>query len=280
MFRFDCYTWGILYIESITEGNLMRDTSQRRVEISRMLKDKGSVQVPGLSDMFNVSTVTIRKDLRFLEKQGIATRSYGGAMLKDHGVFETEVAIDDKQSLHAQEKQSIGTVAAQLVENGDSIILDSGSTTLQIASHLAEKENVTVVTNGLNIVNELAGNEKLNVMLLGGTLRRTSQSFFGSCAENTLKDLHVDKLFLGVDGFHMERGVTTHFEAEALLNKLMCKVASEVILVTDSSKFGHICLHKILEPSGVRRIVTDQNIPKDYYDGLQRLGIEVTIVDI
>jgi DeoR family transcriptional regulator of aga operon len=258
----------------------MRDTSQRRVEISRMLKDKGSVQVPSLSEMFKVSTVTIRKDLRFLEKRGLATRSYGGAMLKDNALIETEVTVDDKQILHAEEKCSIGAVAANLVENGDSIILDSGSTTLQIASQLENKVNVTIVTNGLNIVNELAHHEQLNVMLLGGTLRRKSQSFFGSLAENTLKELHVDKLFLGVDGFHMERGITTHFEAEALLNKLMCKVASEVIVVTDSSKFGHVCLHKILEPSGVRKIVTDQNIPKDYHEGLQRLGIEVIIVDI
>lgn len=258
----------------------MRDTSQRRVEISRLLKEKGSVQVPNLSEMFSVSTVTIRKDLRFLEQQGIAARSYGGAMLKSNALIQTEVTVDDKQVLHAEEKSSIGAVAANLVENGDSIILDSGSTTLQIASHLAGKENVTIVTNGLNIVNELSHHEQLNVMLLGGTLRRKSQSFFGSLAENTLKELHVDKLFLGVDGFHMERGITTHFEAEALLNKLMCKVASEVIVVTDSSKFGHVCLHKILEPVGVRKIVTDQNIPKDYHEGLQRLGIEVIIVDI
>ncbi|MEP0355219.1 transcriptional repressor AgaR [Paraglaciecola sp.] len=258
----------------------MRDTSQRRVEISKMLKDKGSVQVPALASIYNVSTVTIRKDLRFLEQQGIATRSYGGAMLKENGIIETEVTVNDKQTLHAEEKSCIGTVAADLVKDGDSIILDSGSTTLQIATHLANKENVTIVTNGLNILNELSHHEKLNVMLLGGTLRRKSQSFFGSCAENTLRDLHVDKLFLGVDGFHMERGITTHFEAEALLNKLMCRVASEVIVVTDSSKFGQVCLHKILEPAGVRRIVTDQNIPQDYLDGLKRLGIEVTIVEI
>ncbi|GAC19221.1 transcriptional repressor AgaR [Paraglaciecola arctica] len=258
----------------------MRDTSRRRVEISRMLKDKGSVQVPNLSEMFKVSTVTIRKDLRFLEKQGLATRSYGGAMLKDNTLIEMEVTVGDKQVLHAEVKSSIGMVAANLVTNGDSIILDSGSTTLQIASHLKGKENLTIVTNGLNIVNELAHHENLEVILLGGTLRRKSQSFFGSLAENTLKELHVDKLFLGVDGFHMERGITTHFEAEALLNKLMCKVASEVIVVTDSSKFGRVCLHKILEPMGVRKIVTDQNISNEYQEGLQRLGIEVIIVEI
>ncbi|WJG09605.1 transcriptional repressor AgaR [Aliiglaciecola sp. LCG003] len=258
----------------------MRDTSHRREQIARMLKENGSVQVVKLVDQFKVSGVTIRKDLSFLEEQGIATRSYGGAMLNDNGVFETETTFDRKQALHAEEKSSIGKIAAELVNDGDSIILDSGSTTLKLASHLGGKENVTVVTNSLNIVNELKHNEQIDVMLLGGTLRRKSQSFFGSSALATLKDLHVDKLFLGVDGFHMDKGISTHFEAESLLNQLMCKVASEIIVVTDSSKFGHVCLHKILEPMGVSQIVTDSNIPKDYLDGLRRIGIKITLVDI
>ena len=258
----------------------MRDTSQRREQISRMLKQSGSVQVPELSSKFGVSSVTIRKDLRFLEKQGIATRSYGGAMLKENAIIDTEITIDRKQTLHAIEKLCIGRVAAQLVNANDSIILDSGSTTIQVATHLKNKEGLTIVTNGLNVVNELSGSDDINVMLLGGTLRRKNMSFFGSCAESTLKDLHVDKVFLGVDGFHMERGITTHFEAEALLNRIMCKVASEIIVVTDSSKFNHVCLHKILEPSGISKVVTDRNIPSDYLEGLKRLGIEVILVDV
>ena len=258
----------------------MRDTSQRRQQIGRMLKERGSVQVPDLAEQYDVSTVTIRKDLRFLEMQGIATRSYGGAIRKETIQVETEIAIDHKQTLHAEEKMCIGRAAAELIQPGDSIILDSGSTTIQIAANLKDKEDVTIVTNGLNVVNELSRFEQLNVMLLGGTLRRKNMSFFGSHAENTLKDLHVDKLFLGVDGFHMERGITTHFEAEALLNRVMCKVASEIIVVTDSSKFGHVCLHKILEPSGVSKVVTDKNIPGDYLEGMRRLGIEVILVDV
>ena len=258
----------------------MRDTSQRRQQIGRMLKERGSVQVPDLAEQYDVSTVTIRKDLRFLEIQGIATRSYGGAIRKENLQVETEIAIDHKQTLHAEEKMCIGRAAAELVKSGDSIILDSGSTTIQIAANLKDKEDVTIVTNGLNVVNELSQYEQLNVMLLGGTLRRKNMSFFGSHAENTLKDLHVDKLFLGVDGFHMERGITTHFEAEALLNRVMCKVASEIIVVTDSSKFGHVCLHKIMEPAGITKVVTDSNIPRDYLEGLRRLGIEVILVDV
>ena len=258
----------------------MRDTSQRREQISRMLKELGSVQVPDLAAKYDMSTVTIRKDLRFLEQQGIATRSYGGAMLKANVLIDTEITIHRKQTLHALEKLSIGKAAAALVNSGDSIILDSGSTTIQVAAHLKDKEDLTIVTNGLNVVNELSENEAINVMLLGGTLRRKNMSFFGSCAESTLKDLHVDKVFLGVDGFHMERGITTHFEAEALLNRIMCKVATEIIVVTDSSKFEHVCLHKILEPSGITKVVTDQNIPSDYLEGLKRLGIEVVIVNV
>lgn len=257
----------------------MRDTSRRREQIGRMLKEHGSVQVPNLAALFDVSTVTIRKDLRFLENQGIATRSYGGAILNENGITETEVAIEKKQTLHAEEKSSIGAVAAALIESGDSVILDSGSTTMQIASHLEDLDGVTVVTNGLNVVNELSLHEEINVMFVGGTLRRKNMSFFGSHAENALRDLHVDKLFLGVDGFHMDRGITTHFEAEALLNRMMCKVASEIIVVTDSSKFGQVCLHKILAPEGVSKVVTDKNIPSNYSEGLKRLGIEVIIAD-
>ena len=257
----------------------MRDTSRRRERIVSMLKDKGSVQVPELAEMFDVSTVTIRKDLKFLDKQGIAMRAYGGAILNDANLTVAEKAIEQKQSLHAVEKSSIGKMAAQLVEAGDSIILDSGTTTLQIATHLADKEGVTVVTNGLNVMNELAHHEHLNLLMLGGTLRMKNMSFFGSQAEQALADLHVDKLFLGVDGFHMDRGITTHFEAEALLNRLMCKAASEVIVVADSSKFGSICLHKLLEPNMVSKVNTDNKIPADYRDRLARLGVEVIIVD-
>ncbi|MBC3766535.1 transcriptional repressor AgaR [Neptunicella marina] len=257
----------------------MRDTSHRREQIARMLKENGSVQVSTLTGMYDVTGVTIRKDLHFLEKQGIATRSYGGAILNDKSLFETETTFDRKQVLHVEEKCNIGKAAAELIKDGDSIILDSGSTTLQLASHLHTAKDITVVTNSFNIVEQLMGYEQLDVILLGGTLRRKSQSFFGTGAHNILRDLHVDKLFLGVDGFHMQQGITTHFEAEAQLNRLMCKVASEVIVVTDSSKFGHVCLHKILEPMNVSRIVTDNNIPQDYYEGLRRLGIEITLVD-
>lgn len=255
-----------------------RDTSQRRDKIARMLKENGSVQVLKLIDQFSVSGVTIRKDLQFLEEQGIATRSYGGAMLSKKAVFAVESPFERKQTLNAVEKSGISKAAAGLINDGDSIILDSGSTILQIAPHLKNKKGVTVVTNSHQVISELASFEHIEVISLGGTFRRKSQSFYGKSAEQALQKLHVDKLFLGVDGFNMERGITTHFEAEAELNRIMCSVASEVIVVTDSSKFGTICLHKILEPKQVNCIVTDSEIPQEYMDGLKRLGIENIVV--
>lgn len=255
----------------------MRDTSSRREKIVTMLKEKGSVQVPNLAEMFSVSTVTIRKDLKFLDKQGIASRSYGGAILNEVNASAIERAIEYKERLHTLEKTGIGRAAAELIDSGDSIILDSGTTTSQIAAQLGGKESVTVVTNGLNVMNELSRFEHLNLLMLGGKLRMKNMSFFGVQAEQSLKNLHVDKLFLGVDGFHMQRGVTTHFEPEALLNRLMCKAASEIVVVGDSSKFGKVCLHKILDPERISKFITDENIPEDVHLGLVDMGVEVII---
>lgn len=257
----------------------MRDTSKRREQIVRQLKDQGSVQVLDLVARFDVSGVTIRKDLTFLENEGIAKRSYGGAILNDNGLFDSEVNLDKKETLFAKEKRLIGKAGAELVEDGDSVILDSGSTTMRIAGFMGKKQDLTVITNGLNIANELARFEQINTMLLGGTLRHKNMSFFGNDAQDILADLHVDKVFLGVDGFHMQRGITTHFEPEAILNRLMCKAANEIIVVTDSSKFGHRCLHKILEPKLISAIVTDSGIPDEYREGLNALGIKVNIVE-
>lgn len=253
----------------------MRDTSSRRENIISMLNEKGSVQVAPLAEQFNVSTQTIRKDLKFLADKGIATRSYGGAMLSAIHSPATEAAIELKQQLFMHEKAEIGEVAASFIKPGDSIILDSGTTTLQIAAHMKDEDDVVVVTNDFGIMNELARCEKLQLLMLGGTLRRKSMSLYGAQTDNTMKNLLVDKLFLGVDGFDMQKGVTTHYEAEASLNRKMCTAANEIILVTDSSKFGKICLHKILETKKITKLITDHGVPRSVVDGLKDMGIEV-----
>jgi DeoR family transcriptional regulator, aga operon transcriptional repressor len=256
---------------------IRRDTSNRRERIVALLREQGSVQIPALAERFRVSTQTLRKDLNFLDDKGICTRSSGGAILKRPPPSPTEEAIDVKRTLFAEQKVRIGRSAASLIKNDESVLLDSGTTALQVARHIEPGASLVVVTNDVGIMNELVTRESVQLVFLGGTLRRKNLSFYGTQTERALQDLHVDKLFLAADGFDIEKGLTTHFEPEALLNRMMCRAASEIIVVADSSKFGRICLHKILEPHGISKLVTDTGIPESAREALTRIGVEVII---
>ncbi len=256
---------------------IRRDTSSRRHQITALLQQRGSVQIPALADLFKVSTQTLRKDLNFLHREGVCTRSQGGALLRSGWEPLKEDAVDVKHKLFPPEKVRIGQAAAKLVSTGDSILLDSGSTTLQVARHLIDDDSLIVVTNDVGILNELISHERTQVVFLGGALRRKSRSFYGMQTELALRDLHVDKLFLAADGFDIEQGITTHFEPEAQLNAGMCRAAREIVVVADSSKFGRVCLHRIVEPQGISKVVTDSGIPGDVRVALAAAGVEVII---
>lgn len=247
----------------------MRDTSDRRRRITAMVKEQGSVQVTTLSEMFGVSAQTIRKDLHYLADRGVATRAYGGAISSDvvgaapPVPMAAEPAVDTKLGFHRNEKEAIGRLAASLVKPGDSILLDSGTTTVQIARHLPDIEDLTVVTNDYGVLSALASKQNIQIVMLGGALRRKNMAFYGAQTEAAIEELLVDKLFLGVDGFHLEKGITTHYENEARLNRKMATVANKIIAVTDSSKFGRMCLHRIIGVEELDLLITDRGAP-DY----------------
>jgi DeoR family transcriptional regulator of aga operon len=257
---------------------IRRDTSSRRQRIAALLQEQGSVQIPALAEIFKVSTQTLRKDLNFLDRKGVCLRSHGGALVRSVAEPPREEGVAVKRTLFATEKVRIGEAAARLIKPGESLLLDSGSTTLQVARHLADDESLIVLTNDVGILNELVTRARIQVIFLGGTLRRKSLSFYGTQTEQTLHDLHVDKLFLAADGVDIDKGITTHFEPEALLNRVMCKTASEIIVVADSSKFGRVCLHKILEPRFISKLVTDTGIPADARERLLEANVEVIVV--
>ncbi|MBW3698214.1 DeoR family transcriptional regulator [Vibrio sp. T187] len=254
----------------------MKQTSKRRENILSQLKENGSVSVIELSQEFDVSTVTIRNDLAYLEKKGLLMRSHGGAISVQDIVPETTIEV--KTSLNTGLKASIAQVAADMVKDGDNIILDSGTTTEKIAQLLGKKKGVVAMTNGLNIAQSLSQYSDVEVMITGGSLRRKSQSFYGTQAEDNLRSFNFSKLFLGVDGFHIDSGITTHNENEARLNRMMCEVANEVIVVTDSSKFGKLSLHKIIPSEKINTLITDNKIPKEYKLALMAKGINVITV--
>lgn len=245
-----------------------RDTSERRQIITALVRERGSVQVTPLAERFGVSMQTIRKDLHFLTQRGVAERAYGGAILAGSVNVTAEPAVEAKRSIHSAEKDRIGRLAAAMVKPGDSIVLDSGTTTLQIAQHLPDDEDITVLTNDLDILTVLARKERITAVMLGGSLRRKNRAFYGAQTEGALGDLRVDKLFLGVDGFDIECGITTHYEPEAMLNRKMVEAARAVIAVTDGSKFGRVCLHRIIDIAEIDDLVTDDTMP----DAIQAAG--------
>jgi DeoR family transcriptional regulator of aga operon len=253
-------------------------TSERRERIIQQLRSNGSVQVNELAAHYQVSTVTIRNDLAFLEKQGVAVRAYGGALLCESGQTVPERTIADKSVINRSVKQRIGALAATLVQPGCRLILDSGTTTLEVARHLREHKDILVMTNGMNVANALLEVEGVELLMTGGHLRRKSHSFYGAQAEQSLQNYHFDLLFLGVDGIDLERGVSTHHEDEARLNRSMCQVAEQIIVVTDSSKFGRRSLHKIIDTLRIDILITDDGIPGEVLTGLRHAGIKVMLV--
>lgn len=253
-------------------------TSERREQIIQRLRQQGSVQVNDLATTFCVSTVTIRNDLAFLEKQGIAVRAYGGALICDSHTPSTEPSVEDKSSLNIALKRSIARVAAEMILPGHRVILDSGTTTFEIARLMRQHNDVIAMTNGMNVANALLEAEGVELLMTGGHLRRQSQSFYGDQAEQSLQNYHFDMLFLGVDAIDLERGVSTHNEDEARLNRKMCEVAERIIVVTDSSKFNRSSLHKIIDTPRIHTIIVDEGIPDESLEGLRKLGVEVVLV--
>lgn len=255
----------------------MLNTIERRHEIVLLTEQHGKVSVKQLSEQFGVSTVTIRYDLNELNKRGLIVRSRGGAIASNR--LTKELSIKEKQKDNYQVKKSIAKEVAGLINNGESIIIDSGTTTEEVASCLSSKEDLVVMTNGLNIANELARLPNCDVYMVGGQLRHKSMSFHDSHAEERIQNFNFNKVILGVDSIDISSGLSTHFEPEAKLNRVMCNSAEKVIVVTDSSKFGRSALHSILPLSDIDVLITDNGIPEEFIKILNELKVDLRIVE-
>jgi DeoR family transcriptional regulator, aga operon transcriptional repressor len=249
---------------------------ERRREILEALRMDGRVLVAELAKRFRTSQVTIRKDLEILHSTGRIHRTHGGALPAREGALE-DPTLREKEKLHRKEKIQIAAAAARIVEEGQVVILDSGTTTTAIARALRHHQNLTIITNAVNIAAELAGSS-LEVILTGGTLRKNSFSLVGPIAEETLRRLNADVLFLGVDGFDVHYGLSTPNLLEAKVNRAMMDVARIVVAVCDSSKFGRRSLSLIAPPWAVHQVITDRSAPKNVIDQLRKSGIEITQV--
>lgn len=249
---------------------------ERRRAILETMNREGRVLVTDLARQFETSQVTIRKDLEILHSHGLIHRTHGGALPAREGALE-DPTLREKEKLHRREKLHIAAAAAELVKEGQVVILDSGTTTTAIARALRGFHNLTIVTNAVNIAAELSGTA-VEVILTGGTLRKNSFSLVGPIAEETLRRLNADLLFLGVDGFDTQYGLSTPNLLEAKVNRVMVEIARRTIAVCDASKFGRRSLSLIAPPNAVHEVITDRGVPNSDVKALRKAGIEVHLV--
>ncbi|GAB3010365.1 transcriptional repressor AgaR [Niabella terrae] len=254
----------------------MSNLLERHQHILDLIRKEGSIKVADLCGALNVSSVTIRKDLQFLEDKQLLFRTHGGATLTNP--YITDRHVDVKVTLQAIEKQKIGAYAAGLIEPNDCILIASGTTVQFFARNLFEKESLTVVTSALNVAFELINHPGVEVIQLGGVMRKTAASVTGIYAEKSLQDFSCSKLFLGVDGIDLDFGLTTSNMMEAQLNKQMINSAQRTIILADSSKFGKRGFGKICNFEDIEQIITDSNVPENTVKKLASMGVEVTIV--
>lgn len=249
--------------------------AERRSHVLRLLQDQGHASVSALSDELGVTEVTIRKDLRYLEEHRQLVRTHGGAMPIDHYAYD--LPFEEKATRNAEQKRRIGKAAADLVEDDDTIILDSGTTALQVARNLRGKQGVTAVTGSIHIATELLRMPNVDLILLGGIVRSTSASAMGPTAEQMLREHSFRKLFLAGDGLDLSYGLTTTHTLEAHLNKVMIQSAEQTIVIVDSSKFGRRGLSLICGVHDINTVITDEGVSEAVVKQLEEEGVKVII---
>ena len=256
------------------QGQLLID--ERRQHILSLVQNEGRVLVAELSRSLGISQITIRKDLEHLHGKGLVQRTHGGALrIQSSALFDP--TLQEKQKQHSQEKQRIAAAAAAMVEEGQCVLLDSGTTTTAVAHALKRFSQLTIITNAVNIAAELASTD-FEVILVGGSLRRNSFSLVGPLAEDVLHEMQTDIVFLGVDGFDPEVGVTTPNFLESRVNRAMVKAARRVVAVCDSTKFKRRSLSRIVPPSEIHCVITDRDLPPETAVALRAQNIEVILV--
>ncbi|WP_323134713.1 transcriptional repressor AgaR [Pontibacter kalidii] len=250
--------------------------AERHQQIINRLQQEGKVNVADLCADMDVSSVTIRKDLKLLEDKGLLFRTHGGATL--HNPYTIDRSVNEKEKIQSTEKMLIGTAAAKLLQPNDSILIASGTTVLALAKSIQPKGQLTVITSALNVSQELIQRPEIEVIQLGGLLRKSSSSVTGPYAESILTDFSFSKLFLGVDGIDLEFGLTTTNVMEAHLNRQMIKVSQKTIVLADSTKFGRRGFGRICGFEDIDQIITDRGVPDYVVKALEAMGTKVTIV--
>lgn len=250
--------------------------AERRANLLQELNKNEYIQVAELARKLNISNATIRRDLTLMEKEGLCVRKRGGAIRSVQGVT-LELPYNVKQNKHIAEKKRIAEAASSLIQDGNTLILDAGSTTYALACLLTYKKRITVVTNDLQIAVKLAANPNISLMCTGGLARANVFSLQGSQVESFFNNIHVDKTFLGADAIHADGSLANVNIEEVSIKRAMICAAKQVVLVVDSSKFEKTGFAKVGQLSEIDIIITDSGISRSALDLLGSLNIKTII---
>jgi DeoR family transcriptional regulator of aga operon len=251
-------------------------TSARRDGIMQLAKSKGFVRSSELSDIFGVSTVTIRQDLDFLGNQGLLQKTYGGAIANGEPTLDSE--FSQRAMDHADQKQKIGARAASIIKPGETILLDAGSTTIEIAKRLPENADLTVVTCAINVAMEAVKRVGVSVVLCGGALNSRTLSVSGPYVDQALEYFHADRLFLATYSVSIDKGLGERNFSGAQTKRSLLQSAQQITLVCDSSKFGATSPVVIASLDVVQRVITDGGVPQEYIDFFGNRQVEMDVV--
>lgn len=254
--------------------------AERRSQIAQMVMEKNKVLVADLVEMFNVTETSIRRDLTILEKNRRLKRVHGGA-IPIPGNFRTD-SYAEKEKLHILEKERIGAAAAAMIQPGNIILLDSGTTPLQVVRHIPQSLRVgnliTLVTNSIPVAEEVLTWPSPNLNILGGVYLPDYQATIGPQTINQLHELAADIAFLGADGLTIHGGSTTANVLMAEVDRLMAEQSRKVVLITDSSKIGRMGFVPVRPVSAFDVIITDDKAPADFVQQARSVGVEVLLV--
>lgn len=249
---------------------------ERREKIVEMLNADKIVKVNELVQIFGVSIETIRRDLEYLEQQGFLNRVYGGALPAQRKALEPTYMT--REIAHYEEKKRIGRRAAELVRDGEVLAIDIGTTTLEFAKALVGNKKVTVITNSMKIAMVLSEDRDIEVIMLGGSVRSGEFSVSGSLANQNTGLFNTDKLFLGVGGLTIEKGITDYHAEESNLRRHTIQNTQKVIALADYSKFGIVAMNKVCDLTRVDVLVTDDKVSGDIVKQLMDMELEVILV--
>lgn len=250
---------------------------ERQQRIAETLRERGTLRVVDLAEQFGVSRETIRRDLAELESKGLGRKVHGGVMLDQPR--SAEPPYSDRSVSQVEAKRAIGRAAAAMIQDGESILLDLGTTTLEVARHLRGRRNLTVLTNSLPAAMALVEEPGITVFLTGGQLRPGDLSLSGTRARDALNDFYVDRAVVGAGGISVETGLTDYHVEESAVRRLMIQRAREVMVVADHTKFGVTAFAAVCRPDEMDYIVTDAAVDAHVVEAFEAIGVTVTVVE-